>query len=630
MAHQQPDYEPSKIAKSMAAGFTRMRRFRKARERLMQEYVGRWYGGGQGTDRSKATPINLIYQAVTTLVPNLVYQDPKVSVSSNFLKYRDYAQILGLATNHLANEIQLRKTLRMAITDAIFMCGWIKTGISTSGETLDIDGVGHDVGQPYADRVDPDDMVIDPWARTLEEAIFIGNRYRIPKEVVKSLGIADDEQINILQSRLDRASEPDVTMLSQVGESTDSMKRGEPVEFVDLVDLWLPGENVIATLPWTPDGSLPGGDYLRVIEYDGPERGPYHQLGFAWVPDNIMPAPPAGVWYDLHETANRLARKAARQAERQKTVLAYEGSAQEDVADILETSDGESVRVDSIEAIREINFGGVNESNYDYLSWAKENFSEMSMNIDLLSGTGTNEPTATQAEIVQANSSIRLSDMQGLVYQFTADICRDLTFFLHTDPLIELPLVKRDKGVDQQVIYSPEMREGDWTDYQLKIVPFSMARQDPNLKVRRLMEFIGNGVPAMAQAFQMLGPVFKLESAIELIGRNMGIEELEEIIDTEALNQRLERMREMIEQGVPMDPKVIQTIMNPDSQPDAQPVQTGGEGEDQGGFQPQDFGGVRPQQPNPRAGMGGNITPGTEQNQRRQETAGELQSTFLR
>ncbi|MFP3786273.1 hypothetical protein, partial [Burkholderia sp. SIMBA_024] len=129
--------------------------------------------------------------------------------------------------------------------------------------------------------------------------------------------------------------------------------------------------------------------------------------------------------------------------------------------------------------------------------------------------------------IVQANSSVRLSDMQGLVYHFTAKVCRDLAFFLHTDPLIELPLVKREEGRDRQVVYSPEMREGDWMDYQLKIVPFSMARQDANLKVSRMMEFIANGIPAIAQAFQMLGPAFRLEQTIDLVGRQMGIEELD-------------------------------------------------------------------------------------------------------
>ncbi|MFP3386666.1 hypothetical protein, partial [Tritonibacter sp. SIMBA_163] len=83
-----------------------------------------------------------------------------------------------------------------------------------------------------------------------------------------------------MHSRLEQTTEPDVTMLSQVGESKDAMKAGEPVEFVDLVDLWLPDEQAIATIPWTPDGSLPGGDYLRIIEHDGPELGPYKQLGF--------------------------------------------------------------------------------------------------------------------------------------------------------------------------------------------------------------------------------------------------------------------------------------------------------------------------------------------------------------
>lgn len=628
MAYQHPDYDPRKIAKSVAAGFSRMEAFRKNRETLLKHYVGRWYGEREG---QKATPVNLIYQATTTLVPNLVYADPKVAISSNFIAYREYASVLKLATNHLINEIRLRDTLRMAITDAIFMCGWIKTGICQKGESLDVEGVLMDVGQPYADRVDPDDMVVDPFARRLEEAIYIGNRYRIPKEVAKELRIADPEVIDGMHSRMDMPSDVDVSMLSQTTQSKSSMKAGEPVEFVDLVDLWLPGEQAIATIPYSPDGSLPDGDYLRVVEYDGPERGPYHQLGFAWVPGNIMPAAPAGVWHDLHETTNRLARKVARQAERQKTVLAYEGSAQEDAADIIETSDGETVRVDNIDGIKEVNFGGVNERNYEYLSWAKENFSEMSMNIDLLSGTGTNEPTATQAEIVQANSSIRLADMQSIVYHFTADVCKDLAFFLHTDPLIELPLVKRTReGGEQQVVYTPEMREGDWMDYQLSVVPFSMARQDPNLRVRRLMEFIGNGIPAMAQAFQMLGPTFDIEAAMEIVARNMGIDELESIIDTQALRQRTQRMQELLDQGIPIDPKVFRTIMNPDSQPDAVPLPGGGAqpaGAAPGG---PPLGGIRPQQPNPMAAMGSNITPTTERNQRRQETAGELQATYLR
>ncbi len=611
MAKQTPDYQPKKIARSVAVGFERMAKFRKARMEMLGMYVGRMYGESPRVEDRKATPLNLIYQAVTTIVPNLVYNDPKASVSSTFLAYRDYAEVLGLATNHLVNEIRLRETLRMAITDALFMCGWIKTGLAVRGETLDIGGVLHDLGQPFADRVDPDDMVVDPWARRLEEAIYVGNRYRIPREVVRASGIATDEQLRGMESHVGRASEPDATMLSQIGKSRDAMKAGEPVEFVDLVDLWLPEENVVATIPWTRDGSLPGGDYLRTIEYDGPERGPYHQLGFAWVPDNVMPAAPCTMWVDLHEMANRVARKAARQAERQKTVLAYEGVAAEDVEDIVEASDGETVRVDNIEAIREVNFGGVVDANYQYLEWARGSFSEMAMNIDLLSGAGTGEPTATQAELLQANSSVRLADMQSLVYHFTADVARDLAFFLHTDPLIELPLVRRREGADEQVVYSPEMREGDWLDYQIKIVPYSMARSDPNLKTRRLLEFMGNAIPAIAQAFQMLGPVFKIEQAIDIVGRQMGIENLDEIIDSQALRQRIGRMQELVDAGVPMDPKVIRNIMSPEA--DAVAADAG----------------VRPQQPNPMAAIPSGQTGGTERNRRRQETAGELQAAYL-
>jgi hypothetical protein len=48
-------------------------------------------------------------------------------------------------------------------------------------------------------------------------------------------------------------------------------------------------------------------------------------------------------------------------------------------------------------------------------------FSEQAGNIEC-SGAGFRRQHATQAEMLQANGSVRLSDMQGSVYHFAADV----------------------------------------------------------------------------------------------------------------------------------------------------------------------------------------------------------------
>ncbi len=611
--------EPKKLMQSVQVGFDKMRHFRRVRLQVLDRYVGRHYQRRRQdrTQSNRADPINFIYKAMTTLVPNLVYNEPKAKVSTEYLDYRPYSDVLTLATNHLAYEIDLRRTLRMALTDAIILAGWIKTGITTDAQTMDKDGNLRDRGQPFADRVDPDDMVIDPWARSLEEAYYIGNRFRVSKPMLRESGLISNKQIDQLQTRYDYPNWSEASLMSASTETANYLQVNKGLlEYVDLVELWLPYEEKIVTVPYDPTGNsyMFEDKYLREASYEGPERGPYHMLGFAFAPDNIMPIAPALMWMDLADMGNKIARKIARQAERQKTILAYEASAWEDANDVKDADDGETVRVDNTDALKEIEFGGANENGYQYMEFAERHFSDIAMNIDLLSGEGTNEPTATQAEITQANTSVRLADMQNLVYTFTGDVMKDMMFFLHTDPLIELPLVKRTRGVDQQVHYTPEMREGDWMDYHLKVVPFSMARQDPNVKMRRMLEFYGSVIPAIANAYQLLGPALNIEAAVNIMGRDMGIDELDEIINSQMLQQQVARMKQLLDAGVPLDAKTMKMIQNPGAE---QPA----------GIMPAS-GGLNQGQPNPMAQISSGITPGAESNSMAQETAGELQSTY--
>lgn len=604
---------PQNVSKAVEISFGKFDHFRRARARMLGQMAGRFYSRATPGDREdrKAAPLNLLYTAVTALVPNLVYNQPKVMISTDLVPFRQYADTLQMATNHLIRKSNFRMTLRKAILDSIFMAGFIKTGIADSEQFLSIGGEDVAVGQPYADRIDPDDIILDPVARDWDEQAFVGNRFRIAQDDLLESGLYDPDLVMKLPGTYDGMSVARDTAEGIIGDKSGQDFSQELTKYVDLCEVYLPKEKIVVTLPFQRDAVQ--GDFLRVADYEGPERGPYHMLGFTPVSNNILPVAPAGIWYDLHILGNRIARKLARQAERLKRVLAYQAEAGEDVEQIAEADDGETVRVQDVNAVKEVQYGGAGNDSYNWLEWVKKNFSEQSGNVDLLNGTSTNTPTATQAEMLQANTSVRLSDMQNSVYDFGADVVGDLVYYLHTDPTISLPLVKEKTvlGPDGlparqtiQMNFQGGEQQGDWLDYNVKIQPYSMARPDPNQKMRQIIEYATNVVPAGAQAASLLGPGFMIGPFLRRMAELIGIEDVDEFINDDAFQQWMAARMQM---------------------------NTGDPGKAAGSIVMPQLPGLSPAMPNPGQpvpqayGPQGGVSPQMVQNQQQQEAAGHLQ-----
>jgi hypothetical protein len=303
---------PANISKAVNVSFNKFDHFRRARSKFLNQMVGRHYHGTMAAEREekKAAPLNLLHSAVGTLLPNLVYNDPKAMVKTEILMYRPYADLLGLGLNNLVKRINLRMTLRKAILDAIFMAGFIKTGIAAGDNYLSFEGTDIELGQPYAERVDPDDMILDPMARDWDEQ----NVHRPPLPGRPGSPAGDRA---VRPGRTDAAVQPlrgghEGLRRVAVGQQVRRHPRDREVHRPG-GSLPPPGEGV-------RHDALPKehvtDKFLRVADYEGPARGPYHMLGFTPVSDNVLPVPPAGIWYDLHILGNRIARKMARQAER--------------------------------------------------------------------------------------------------------------------------------------------------------------------------------------------------------------------------------------------------------------------------------------------------------------------------
>lgn len=268
--------------------------------------------------------------------------------------------MLGLGLDYLAKEIDLRSELRRWIVDSLFVMGIMKTGIATSSELVTFgDDIRIDNGRPYATVVDFDDYILDPGARRLEEASFVGHRVRVPRAMLLDSGLFKNDMVEKLQpTGQDPYNRREVAGISQ--HETTPAQVNDLQDYVDIREIWVPAAKAIV---WLPAGQNVYDDYLRVDDYDGPDEGPYTYLALTPpLPNNPLPIAPVGIWYDLHVAANKMAKKIMEQAERQKDVLTYKPSAADDAQEIVDAGDGETIGVADTDSVKAVSFGGQKNS----------------------------------------------------------------------------------------------------------------------------------------------------------------------------------------------------------------------------------------------------------------------------
>ena len=548
-----------KMQRAVQLGFDRVRNFRNARLLFLRNYVGQYYDKDKGPMGTE--PLNLIFNALRILVPNLVMEFPKHSVKSKFMAFREYGELLGMALDYNAKDIELREVLRRWIVDSLFCMGILKTGLCESGQAIhfkDTDAI--DPGTIYTEVVDLDDFTLDPATKVLKHVAWYGHSVRIPRYQLLDSGLYQNDLIE----RLPRAG-------TDVDDGSEKLSMGNIREHemddlydeVDIVEIWVRDAQAMITVP---RADMMFERFLRVADYYGPQKGPLTFLSLTPpVPNNPFPVAPVGIWNDLHMLANSMATKIIEQASRQKDILGYKSSAADDAQEVVDAPDGEAVKMEDPSAVQMFSFGGQQASNEAHLQQLMLWFNLMSGNTEALGGLRENSATATQAQMLQANQAIGLEDMKNIVYAGVAKESAKRAWYLHTDPLIEVPLIRRRQTparmimgpdgqpfaqpgqmVEEQIILTPEARRGDFLNFHFDIEPKSMSRLDPHLRLQRAMEFAIKILPAAATAAQIcmqLGVPFSFQRFVVLMAKEAGIEWLDEVFhDPDFQIQRMEMM----------------------------------------------------------------------------------------
>jgi len=545
------DVSPKKVQESVHRGFDRFKNFRNARLMFLRNYVGQYYDKDQGEIGTEA--LNMIFNAVRTLVPNMVMNFPRHKVTSDYLTSREYGELLGLALSWHDKRTKIRDVYRRVIVDAIFTLGVTKTGIAESDSVYTFDDYDQiDPGEVYTEAVDFDNFVVDPASRDhmFRDAAWMGDRICIPRERLLESGLYNNELIEQLPragQKPNKGGNASKLSMKNIKDNDDYDLQDE----VEIVELWVPSANAIITVPGSRHVSF--DDYLRVDDYYGPDEGPYTLLALTPpVPGNPLPVPMVGVWNDLHTVGNRMAKKIINQAERQKDIVTYRRASADDAQEMLDAGDGEAVATDDPEGVRVQSFGGQQQSNEIHLAHLQNWFNMLAANPQQMGGERFDADSATEAKLLARNASIGLEDMKDLVYQLAAGEARKRAWYFHTDPLIEVPLIRRvnmpadiqpdANGQPQmvsppmtkevQVYLTPEARRGDFLDFTFEVEPESMGRKDSESRFREAMDFAVKIMPAAMQAAQaavMLGIPFSAQKFIIKMAKDRGIDWMDEV-----------------------------------------------------------------------------------------------------
>lgn len=536
----------TRLGECVLEGFERVKRFRKARESHLNVYVGDYFAKEVGVTGEK--PLNLVFLAIRSLVPNVVQKEGVSRVLTPILAQRDYADKLGLALDELHRKTKRARLLRACVVDMCFGPAITKTGIAPSDKLLAVGDLRIDPGQLYTERISLDDFVCDPQCLAFDKAAFLGHRVRIERAKLLDAEGWDHDLVRRLPQAGTKASDGRAADLSK--DDGQSVTTLDFQDYVNVIELWVPEAEAICYLPDPEEAG--SSDFLKVTEYYGPPSGPYTFGALTQpVPDNPFPIAPVGVWRDLSDMACQLFKKAMQQADRQKNVGVYRPSSA-DVADAIhDAEDGEWVASDDPDGVQIKSFEGASPETVQMAQGLYSYFNLMAGNPDLMSGAGINADKATGQQILQQNAGVAIGDMRDMTYDFAAEISGKEAWYLHNDDLMfqpgqpGIPLIKRTPdGGEQQEFLTPQDKTGEFDTLGFTLVKRSMTVIDPENRARLVSTFCTQIVPQAFQAAMVsmqAGVPFNIQRYLTLIAEDMGIAEIvEQVFDDPQFNARME------------------------------------------------------------------------------------------
>lgn len=522
------NYDMMLLREAIQDSRSKLQLFRERHREAVSEMAGVYYGSDQ---IKRANHLNMIELAITIYMTQLAARPPEVHIETFNQEIRPSGvKLQTLANQTLKTDLAPFRAIQRTIKDSLFSMGICKVGLEDKGET-NVNGVQIRRQEPYIDNILLDDWVHDMSEQSIQRAHFMGHRYRMILEDAKAHpGFNRQARAVLEEQELSMTNEDGDERIHTVSQGYGhGQSKGQIYKMVELWDIWLPREKLLIT--YADRFFREHAGPLRIIKWDGPEKGPYHVLMFNEVSGNPFPLSPVMGWMGLHRIINSLYRKLDRQAERQKSVGIGLGRNSEDVETLRNASDGEIVGVDNIASLEEKKYGGIDQQNFAFMLQTKQLFSWIAGNLDTLGGLSTSSDTLGQDRILQSQSNQRIQQMKDEVYYFVRAVLSDFLFHIWHDPLITYPVTLQSGTEDsRETLLTPQQREHDFYEHQLMIQPHSMEYSTPRERLQQITQLMQGLILPLLPMAQQQGIEIDMEEFMRIIAKYGSLPELLRIL----------------------------------------------------------------------------------------------------
>lgn len=526
--------DEKKLISSIEVSYRKLRPYREAVFRLVEEYAGPMYGtegNSSNTFQRQEKYLNLSKQAVSAYMTLLASNRPRVLLSTAKKELKPFAKRYQTAVNNLLEEIEIEKTISHWVRDAFFWIGIVKVHMGDSGEVINEGDITMDPGKPFASNVSLDDFFFDVSAKKWSECRYAGDVYRMPIDTLLNSDLYSGDALDDLEA----------TDTYTTGEMLKELSMGtEPVNneiepMVDVCDIWLPREGVIRTYVVESRQTLKLKEgHIAEVEWEGKELGPYHLLHFDEVSENIMPCSTAADLQPLERLINNLYRKNARKASRQKDTPIYTPSGEQTARKLRNASDGEWISVTDPREVNVIKHGGIDGNLHGFMLNSMELFDRMAGNLQAMLGLGPSSDTVGQERLIRSAGSRREGQLQNAVVAATVGLIKDVAMLLWGDAFTEIPASEALESYPDITIdrtWKPDKREGQFKDYKFEIDVYSMQYQTPASRAQAINELLQSVYIPLMPIVQQQGGNIDLAELTKMHSEMLNLPRLKDIVD---------------------------------------------------------------------------------------------------
>lgn len=495
---------PNRFSEAIDASRKRIQNYRDKARMFIKDYCGVHYSEDGARDN---VPFNMVYMFVEIMCSQLAANRPRVLVGTMHRAIRGWAIKHEAKINNELDRLGARRKLNRCTRDAMFGLGLMKMGLGASGKYFHDGDTMMPVGELFMEPIRLDDFVPDMTARDFAECLYMADEYLVSADEMKDRFKLTDGDLEKYPTAEDREG---------MDDRVDEMTLGSNPQYAEtkyrLMDVYLPRSGVVLTVPRGMK------EVLAETEYGGPECGPYIPLCLGEVSSNLLPLPPIANLFDMHSCINSISRKMLDQALREKSIGVYNKAAADDADVIRQTPDGGTAGVLSGE-MKEVRYGGPNQVVMAFESYLMDKFSYLGGNLDSLGGLSPQSETASQDELLAANASRRLSAMRIQVMEFTRTICKTISHYVASDPLLDdtIPM-QGPAGLTVPIRYRAS-DVGDIALLNIDVEPYSMQDATPAAKVQGMTNLLQNVLLPLMPMLQTQGAQIDAAYISETIAR---------------------------------------------------------------------------------------------------------------